>query len=414
MNKRKTIHRLVATGLMTAFTAASLVTTSFAFVTLNTNASISEFSFEIVDQEGLLLSTDGDKFYQDIDYETIKNAICANNDNASSLSDISLTGVTLGGRATAADDYEAGLFTEEYSYKIGQNVVEITDKRLTFIKDKVTWLDQNDSNDATAITAASASSTTLKNLLDENDRIGVHSYEAATNSDYIFFDLWLRVAQNGLSDSDEHPTYNLKFSNRTVIEGSSQNVELYNDLTIPSTAVPTNNTHLDGTAISDGKYKAGDKITVNPANAMRLGVNVLGSSKTNQDTGSSTVGTYDFTNSLKIYEPNEGLGSYAVTDGTSSTYSTDKYNPQKNAMFTYYNNLNPLRPFVAGVAETDALKTDSTFTDDVLTKFEYKNGSYNVVKLSVMLWLEGWDSDYFVGLNNTAINVKLGFEITEA
>ena len=304
MEKRKTLKRLIATGVMTAFTAASLITTSYAFVTLNTEATISEFGFDIVDQEGLLLSVDGSTFFQDIDGGLIKSTILANQNKgyADAINDYSklhFRGVTLGGAgyskvankyvaatgvddrivtkyfvnehddyvaATAydanetyyttlinasnvanyfikdgdnyvaatnysaaetyyshADDAKAGIYTEDYSYKIGNFSQEIKDKRVTFVKDK---LEKYTDGERTAI-LADASHPNHK-LVDENDVAYKHVYEAAEGRDYIFFDLWLRVAQNGVADSETHPTYNLKFSNRTSITGKAQDVELYN------------------------------------------------------------------------------------------------------------------------------------------------------------------------------------------
>ena len=113
---------------------------------------------------------------------------------------------------------------------------------------------------------------------------------------------------------------------------------------------------------------------------------------------------------LKVYEPSVGLGSYAI-DGRTE----DAYKPTLNAMYTYNNSLFPLSPYIEGVEDNGQLTTDATFTDDVLATFTWDGdrNEYNVVKMSVMLWLEGWDADYFVGLRETAISVKLGFEIEE-
>ncbi len=390
MGNKKSIKRLIASGFMMAFTLISLVTTTYAFVTLSTEASISDFSIDIVDQEGLLISTDGKVFFQDIDYSIIKKAILANK-TATSLKDIKLQGVTLGGRSNANEDLKAGLYTEDYTYQYNENT--ITDKRLTFIKDDVTWLDINKPSDALAISSARENAT-IDNILNENDRVGIHNYEMASYDDYIFFDLWLSVAQNG----DYHPNYKLKFSDRTVIEGESQEVELFNSL-----------------ETIDASYKKGDKIIVNPKDAFRLGVNVISSAN---DTSYSNIN-----DNLKIFEPNEGLGSYAV-EGIHDVSGRDSnlFNPQKNAMYTYYNNLNPLAPFTNGVIDNGQLNTltnkenasgDSIINDETLAQFKYTNGSYNVVKMTVMIWLEGWDADYFVGINNKAISVKLGFEIVE-
>ncbi len=439
MSKKKTIRRLIATGAMTAFTAASLVTTSYAFVTLNTEATISQFSFDIVDQEGLLLSTDGNNFFQDIDASTIRSAILANNP-ATSYEALSLRGVTLGGAnyVTTTDTvdstnytnyyitknngttyvtptsydstatyyeisgYSDGLYEQEYSYQIGNTGPTIADKKISFVKDSVTWYDTTD----TAIT--SSTNTTITNLATTNDRIGLHEYVAADSTDYIFFDLWLRVAQTG----DNHPNYTLKFSNKTSISGEDNEVELYNTLYVPDAKDARTYTTYDGNAVTKGKYLAGEKITVNPANAMRLGVNVLSAASTNQDSGSIEA-TYATGDGLTIFEPNEGLGSYAVGDGTVTGFTDDIYKPSLNPMYTYFNSINPLAPYLAGVSDNGQLTTEDDVTSKTLATFTYDSTSesYNVVKMSVMIWLEGWDADYFAGINNSNIAVKLGFVI---
>ncbi len=449
MEKRKTIRRLIATGAMTAFTAASLITTSYAFVTLNTEATISQFSFNIVDQEGLLLSLDGNNFFQDIDAGLVQTKI-KNNLGVSSFSDVNLKGVTLGGASdftvttdtvdntnytdyyvldgtdhvkpttydSTATYYEAsaysdGLYKEDYSYRIGNSGPKIADTKYTFVKDRVDWYNSTD----TAITGSTNTTITAKAA--SNDRLGLHSYEAADKSDYIFFDLWLRVAQTG----DNHPNYNLRFSERTSITGNDNEVELYNTLKVPTAKDARTYTTYDGSAITKGTYLAGEKITVNPADAMRLGVNVLSSATTNQATSDATA-TYGTNDGLIIYEPNEGLGSYAVGDGTDADFSADKYKPEQNAMYTYFNSLNPLAPYLAGVTNGGQLTTlanitnsdnKSVINNQTMATFTYDSTSesYNVVKMSVMLWLEGWDADYFAGVNNSNITVKLGFEIEE-
>ena len=366
---RKRVQRLIATSAMAAFTALSLATTTYAFVTLNTEATISEFGFDIVDQEGLLLSVDGERFYQDLDADLIRGAILSNN-TATDYDEIKLTGVTLGGRDSSTDPYQEGKYLENYT-----NANNLADKKYSFIKDQVTWLDKYDVTQATEVASARLNPT-IDNLFNDNDRVGVHSYDAATNGDYIFFDLWLRV----INTSGNNPTYKLKFSNRTSITGTPEEVQLYNDLTT-----------------QDGTYSAPNKLEFNPADAMRLGLNVL----------------EDNNNKLMVYEPNTGYGSYAIEGSTAN-----ETNPAKNAMYTYYNNLNPLTPFVKGVSDNGQLttlknNTSNQINDSEIAEFKYTNGSYNVVKLSVMVWLEGWDADYVVGINNNNIMVKLGFEIEE-
>jgi hypothetical protein len=121
-----------------------------------------------------------------------------------------------------------------------------------------------------------------------------------------------------------------------------------------------------------------------------------------------------------IFEPSLGLGSYALNnyiDTNDSNYY--KYDPNKNAMFTYFNNLNEaqLKP----LENTDAFD----YTKDV-----YRNGlkddislgeiipndtssAYTTLKFTISVWLEGYDADYIVGMYNTSLKMYLNFCIEE-
>lgn len=508
MDKKKGIRRLIALGSMSAFTLASFVTTTFAFVTLNTEATVSGFTFNISDQKGLLLSVDGNNFYQDIDADLIKKTILTNrgvewnedeNDNdkyfKKQFSRISFEGVTLG------KDNKAGIYSEEYSYKVGNYVVPIKDKRVTFVKDslhKYTALEKQ------AIKDSSAYSAEYKARVADNDNFYGHEYQAATQSDYIFFDLWAMVAD----DTNSKKNFDLKFSSRTEITGDdTTEVTLVNKLRTPSSLDlrTADAERADKTKIKLGYYEAQDKIKVNPANAMRLGVTTLESSINTKNVdptqaemqadvkadanyvksadttitankkyfvrvandyieapvievgvtdvtayfeydGNDYVATadnlaannkiyylkndanyialsenpsdyYEYSSiNINIFEKNDGLGSYAVKGNTDGdAVDTFNRNPNLNAMYTYYNSLFPLAPFVDGVEDNGQLNTKHEYTNTVLGKFTYDSNTndYNIVKMSVMVWLEGWDADYFAGISDASVGVKLGFEIVE-
>ena len=435
MNKKKGIRRLIALGSMSAFTLASFVTTTFAFVTLNTEATVSGFTFNITDQKGLLLSVDGDTFYQDIDAKLIKSVIERNqnvnvadsngdgkidaNDNGYTVfNNLSFGGVTLGGKASTAavtDPYLAGVYSEDYSYTIGNYVVPIKDKRVTFVKDGFYEYDATDrtsiKNDTTGKYSAE-----YKAAVAENERFYGHKYEKASEKDYIFFDLWAMVAD----DTESGKNYSLKLSEKTSITGVEQTVTVLNKMTTPADVdLRTATTRNDGTAVVKGSYVAQDEITVNPANAMRLGITTLEGStnSTNVDTTQASMTAVSGDVSVKVFEvPTntdtcKNLGSYAVAGAT-----TNSRNPELNAMYTYYNSLFPLSPFVNGVEDNGQLASIDKYTETELGVFTYddtKTTKYNIIKLSVMVWLEGWDADYFAGIKNAEVSVKLGFIITE-
>ena len=432
MNKRKGIKRLIALGSMSAFTLASLVTTTFAFVTLNTEATVSGFTFNITDQKGLLLSVDGDTFYQDIDSQLIKETIRKNqnvgltsNDEGykAKFDDISFGGITLGGRAAnaqATDPYLAGVYSEDYSYTIGNYIVPIKDKRVTFVKDSIY---KYSSDDRTTIKNSTDPQYTAeyKARVAENESFYGHKYEKAGNQDYIFFDLWAMVAD----DTESGDNYSLKLSSKTSITGAMQEVTVLNNMTTTGIEDERTGVRADGRAYVNGKYVAQDTIKVNPANAMRLGITTLADStnSTNVDPSQASMTAVSGDVSVNVFEvPDEreckNLGSYAVagqTDTTSATYKASR-NPELNAMYTYYNSLFPLSPFTKGVEDNGQLASIDKYTETELGVFTYdnqKSTKYNIIKMSIMVWLEGWDADYFAGISNAGVSVKLGFEIVK-
>lgn len=423
MNKRKGIRRLIALGSMSAFTLASFVTTTFAFVTLNTEATVSGFTFNITDQKGLLLSVDGDTFYQDIDSDLIKATILKNQNYGlvstdanykANFSQISFEGITLGGKAQATDPLSAGIYSEEYEYKIGNYIVPIKDKKATFVKDSLYKYSSQDLDDIDASNDAQYTAE-YKAKMRANDNFYGHAYKEAGWQDYVFFDLWAMVADDTQSGKD----FDLKFSSRTEITGKEEEVTLLNNMTTTGAEDERTGSRTDGRAYVNGKYVAQDTIKVNPADAMRLGVvtldNSINAQNIGENNGERDTNVTDF--KVNVFEVNQGLGSYAVAGQTNTAAADYKAarNPELNAMYTYYNSLFPLSPFTKGVDDNGQLNTKSTYTDTVLGTFTYNTTSknYNIVKLSVMVWLEGWDADYFAGIKDATVAVKLGFEIVE-
>lgn len=399
MNKNK-IRRLIASVATFGFTAVSLVTSTFAFVNLNTEAKVAEFGFSIKNQEGLLISTDGVNFSQDLNYTQITEAIkkyynedLAADKKITDYSELSFLPVTLA-KDSASDKVEYS----QYQYMIGNTGVNLTDYRANFLKDSIVLADD------TYKTAVGAT---------DNDIFYKHELVNAESTNYIFIDLWFTIANLG----DEHSAYDLSMSDRTSISGESKFVELKNNLTTTGSEDLRTGTRADGAhkdeAYVKGSYLSGDVIEVNAADAMRLAV-------VTPATASNPTPT------IKVYEPSIGLGSYAFdktdADVIAANLADDNHDSAKNAAYTYYNSLNPLSPFTDynGDYATyfEGTKTLSEFNDDNDTygKFVYDstNNRYNTIKLSVMIWLEGWDADYIMGISAQDVNIKLGFEVKKS
>jgi hypothetical protein len=144
-------------------------------------------------------------------------------------------------------------------------------------------------------------------------------------------------------------------------------------------------------------YHSGESIAVNPADAIRLGIKV-----------------HDKDETTLIYEPNLGLGSYAIEgeDVLDDDYDIN-YDPTENAMLTYFNNLNEYKLAPLKEVEKEFYKNTKKFDDKtIISNFNVKedNTGYEDIKLTLSLWLEGYDADYFVGVDIKNIKMYLNFE----
>ena len=202
-----------------------------------------------------------------------------------------------------------------------------------------------------------------------------NSFVDAQATDYIKFDLWFKP----ISAKEVKSTYSLKLDSRTYFNSEDVTVNLLNKLTA-----------------GDTEYNAGDDLIIDTSNAMRIGT-----VEENQS-------------SMTIYElPNSNdLGSAAIEGSTDI-----RHDKTKNAMYTYYNSIFPDAPFTEAAPDSDAYKAIMVSSEDnEITKFapNAKN-EYDAKKITVYIWLEGWDADYFFGIPNVGKNIstKLVFTIVD-
>ncbi len=218
-----------------------------------------------------------------------------------------------------------------------------------------------------------------KIAFDENGNVlfdiqSENGFVQASDKAYIKFDVWFKPVSSEASKTN----YALKLSEETYFKSEVVDVELMNKLTS-----------------GEVNYNAGDTITIDTSNAMRVG-----------------AVKEDAANEMLIYElPNDkNLGSAAI-EGRED----DLHNKNKNAMFTYYNSMFPEDPFEEAAPDSDAYKTiDCDDQKNVLATFTPNSkGEYDAKKVTVYIWLEGWDADYFFGIPNLGknISVKLVFKM---
>ena len=218
------------------------------------------------------------------------------------------------------------------------------------------------------------------NILD-----GYYQMKDASIWNYLEFDLWFRIdTSKDVAVEEQILTFaNSSGGRSSYIDSIAQSVTLSNSLNAGGTS-----------------YNSGEAIAVNPQDAMRIGVKVYNDELTDI-----------------VYEPNLGLGSVAIEnilehDGLDDS-SKIKYDPEKNAMLTYFNNSNrgKLKP-IAYEDKDFFINTEKDFDGSKkLGRFipNETNTKYSDVKITVYIWLEGYDADYFLGINSEDIKIFLNF-----
>lgn len=310
--KRSIVRKLILSVSSLAATAVCLTSTTFAWFAKNANAWTDPFDINVHTFEGLLVSLDGESFYQDVTAEELKASI-----------------------AGTVENFDKKIF-QGVTPKQQAGKVLINDGQVAFMYDDV------------------------------DRKTHTHQFKDATsNADYLQFDLWFKAVS-------DRPTSELKLvmGEGTEITSKTEQIRLECGFTAGTTT-----------------YNAGDTITQSAKNAIRLGIN-------------------DSENSFKIFEVTDSadIGSTAIEGGT------DEHDPLNNVMFNYYNAVHVLEPFQQAAipgAAYDTIKhygtgTGEDWQGEYLTKFE-ANG---ITKVTVYIWLEGWDADYL--LNTTVEGAQIG------
>ena len=215
-----------------------------------------------------------------------------------------------------------------------------------------------------------------------SDKAFSHVSIDAEDGDYVWFDIYFRISNT----KKVKKPYELTFTDETsILDQGRKDIRLDNGM--------NNGTELN----------AGDHVTVSPKNAMRIAVT------------DPTLAATNPTDAVKgIFEivDEYDLGSSAIEGAESGT----KHDKLTNAMYTYYNTINDHVPFEYGATDGNAYATQSSFSNTVLGLFEADaDGQYEDIKLTVSVYLEGWDADFFTGIPEEAsiMNIYLSFVLKE-
>lgn len=330
-------RKLILSLVMMAFTAITLVSTTYAWFASNSEAWIDQYELQIENTDGLLASIDGVHYFTEISNDEVKQAVVAKK-NGLDLSN-----------PTDLAAFSAINYKDEFA---GLKLAPVSTNNLV---------------DFTTVTSASRKVNGY-----------YEPYSVTHEYSYLEFDLWLKVET---SQNQATKNYDISFvgtednSSIPYIKADDTSVKLSNGLTTPNTL-----------------FASGDTITVNPKNSMRIGI------------------IHDDTETKTIYEPYMGYGSYALEQNLE-----DIYNPEKNAMFTYFNNSHNTK--LKALSNDDVYKnTVKNFDEDVVFGRCVPNETktdYEAIKITVVIWIEGYDADYFVGVDNTNAKFFLNFKMKE-
>ena len=345
----KKIHRKIfLLALSIVFLLLTTATFTFSWLSINTSAYVTNLELEVSQGDGILASIDGQNFYSEIDSSQIKQAVV-----------MKYLGYS----------YEDGVLVDENSNKVDllDSEIETYFNNLKF--DTVTTMDGK------KFYGYNSSSTDV------------------TDGSYIMFDLWFKGEQDDTSiyfnyskvnyDSDGELIKNTSISGTSVTTTSDSTKASY---------LAANLTTLDSEGNALVVKSGSEGLEINSKNAMRFSTNV--------------------NDEIKIYEPNIGLGSYA-TDLDSSNYQdmyleSSYYDSNKNAAFTYINNLKPSSQLEA-LSYSDipyTYKDFYTYEADHIVTIDSMNDAQ---KVTFTFWLEGWDADCFDAIVGQSTTISLAF-----
>ena len=348
--------KLILSGAASLALAVSLTATTFAYVLIGNNVVVEEFDFEVEGQEGLLISLDGENFSQDITSEQLKIKV------AGSVEEFDKNRII----GTTVKHNAGNAVVDEYGLNFTKEIIDYDKTTDTYSRD-------------------------FKG--------------AIPNKDYLKFDLWFKA----LNTETTATNFELSFGERTYISAPTSEVELYNSF--------DTYTQNDQGKYKKTSYTQGMKLKQNVANAMRMGIY-----------------NEDETNKLSVYEvvDSDDLGSAAIEGKVDA-----KHDPYSSIMINYYNVLFPRYPFSNGTLVDKFDTSDNQLThvegaedgEAFNTKSNYgmkdAQGNWNgqrvgsfttqdTLKITVYIWLEGWDADYLIGTTVEGAKLKCGLEFNLA
>lgn len=359
------IRKIYFSLFLSLLVVMTTVTVTFAFLTTNRNVYVDKFNMSIggngsdnARKSGLVLSIDGTNFKTDLDGIDIKKAI---------------------------------LMKKGYSQAISMNNDEVNN-----LYSKYSGL----------------LNLTPANYLNLSDGFHTLTGDTLTQEGYISFDLYVSTTNTNYSNQQYLSLY---FSDDIMSNCEAIDSDLLIDV---EDIHPTLN-------------KIPDTIKVSAENAARLGIVTYQA----QDKGNASALSNQISSQIFRFDDNKCNASlngiynfggitprFYTNANTNVSYQLDPNNPDDqelynssdsyvfNYMQKYYNTIMPLK-IRDEVFESDELKYRDTYDKYIYNSCIFDSSmklTYDkMVKLTVYLWIEGWDSDCF----NTILSSKLDFDL---
>lgn len=353
---KKLPRKLILSVCSLAATAVCLTSTTYAWFAKNANAWTEEFDIRIHTDEGLEISVDGVNYYDSITKAQLKRAI-------------------------ALERYNLVNDEKTYAELTSEDVANYGDTKLSPVSPDANW-------NFFGYQTMDYPIDNYNDLIENGLYMPVNLTEKKATKSYLKFNLHFRAIP---SSSDAKDSYKLVLADEahnegmpvSYFKGEATEITLHNELSI----IPEKD--LRENPLTPGLYKSSEKITVNPADAMRLGI-----------TG---------TEETRIYELNEGLGSSAYLNAPQGLN-----NPDTNPMVTYFNNTHQRANLYLRDYDTEFTETVTTLDDLYpIGKFVRTGDSYNTVTATFYVWLDGFDADYLEGVDTESISFFLNFTKVE-
>lgn len=349
------MKKLILSVISISLALITLVSTTYAWFSLNRNVYVDGIGFEVTGGENVLLSVDGIHWYQNLTTDKIKKATVAK--------------------------YRGYLFDDN------ENLIDSDGNQIEHEK----------------IESLFNEKITLAPLTSKDGKVFTDLYNTTiseTLGKYLTFDLYFGAEVDSLKEDTDiffyHGTQKTlpdgTIVKPTKISATPKSVSLKNELSA-----------FNWTTGELVKYEAKSSVLVNPANALRF------SSVDTQNDSSKIyeLDAYDEGNVI-----NKGLGSYATSftgyELNSNGSYMAKYDATKNAGFTYYNNLRNTKITELNYVDMpQTIRDFSTYDNSKITTLHKTNGFTS--KVTFNFWMEGWDADCFDGIGNSKVTVSLSF-----